>query len=118
MSTLDWLSEDFNNIALDDKGVSATVTHLNTQVFDPDTGDYTNTETIDTIEGILGRVTKQDLDAHPDTVKVTDQVFRCDQDALTYIPAKGTKIVIGSNNYIVIWHDEIDDVLRIIIRRH
>ena len=118
MSTLYFLSEDFQNVALEDIGVSVTITHLAEQTFDPDTGAFTDTSDSQTVEGVLGRVTKQDLQVHPDVLKISDQALWIDEGDLSWEVQKGDSIQIGSNVYLVIHYYELDDLIKFFIRKH
>lgn len=117
MSTLDWLSDDFQAVALPDCGVDVTIAHITGQTLSPTTGAYTNTLDTDTVEGVMGEISKKDIAIAPHDLHLGDVVIRVSEDDLSFIPARGDTVSIGSSVYMIIATLEIDDVIKLFLRK-
>lgn len=118
MSLLDAPQADFSSFMVADWGVDVTIEHKTVQIIDPATGDYANTTDTETHSGIVGKITSRELALFPNTLKINDKIVRVSEDDFVFVPSKGDKVTIGSVSYTVIEIEEINNLLKLYVRKH
>lgn len=117
MSTLSYLSEDFDSVALSDLQIDITITHYTKQELNSNTGEYINTTTNATGKGIIDSLTKKDLSLFPDRLSIRDKKLYVSQDDFSFSIEKGDKIQTGTNTFTVLEIADLDNVLLLYLRK-
>ena len=111
MSTLDFLSQDFRDIAAEDIGVNVTIKHKAEQKLNTVTGEYTTTEVTETKTCIVDRISVSDVKLYPHKLSVEDKKVYISEDDFSFVICKGDVVVIGTSEYVVVETNELDSVL-------
>ena len=111
MSTLDFLTEDFSLVALDDLGVNITIKHKTGQTLNVVNGGYTDNVITESQSCVVDSIKKSDLDKFPSRFSVEDKKVYVSEDSFSFVPAKGDFLVIGTVEYVIVTINELDSLL-------
>lgn len=99
MGILDGPLRALSKTVLDTFGTSVTVTQVTEGVYDPEDGNWAETTTAVTVNGRLDEYLAHELVGE---IRATDQKLTLPSKDLTFTPAVGDRVTVGSSVYGVV----------------